>query len=205
MSSSGDHSSIFELFKRLNTGGTNLHPQELRMSLYDSPFYKLLRTLNIDKRWRRILGSKDPDLRLRDVQVLLRSFAMLADNVNYAPSMLKFLNRFSVKCQNQEAERNIYLQKIFDSFLKACEELPQNAFRYRTNNRFDIALFEAVFVATCKRAFAAKELVENCVSAEGLQRLAEDTEFREASRIHSTTTHNVQKRLERSQAILDSV
>lgn len=34
--------SMFEIFNRLNTGGMNLRPQEIRMSLYDSKFYRLI-------------------------------------------------------------------------------------------------------------------------------------------------------------------
>lgn len=38
--------SMFEIFNRLNTGGMNLKPQEIRMSLYDSSFYRMMVEIN---------------------------------------------------------------------------------------------------------------------------------------------------------------
>jgi len=40
-------SSICEIFNRLNSGGVNLMPQEIRSSLYHSEFYEMLTRLNL--------------------------------------------------------------------------------------------------------------------------------------------------------------
>jgi hypothetical protein len=37
-----DDSSMYEVFNRLNTGGINLTPQEIRTSMYHSSFYDML-------------------------------------------------------------------------------------------------------------------------------------------------------------------
>ena len=47
-----DDSSIFEIFNRLNSGGMNLTPQEIRISLYHSHFYEMLQKLNLTLEWR---------------------------------------------------------------------------------------------------------------------------------------------------------
>ena len=36
-----DDSSIYEIFNRLNSGGTNLNQAEIRVTLYHSEFYRL--------------------------------------------------------------------------------------------------------------------------------------------------------------------
>ena len=90
----GDDSSMFEVFNRLNTGGVNLKPQEIRTSMYHSPFYEMLYKANVLPAWRRILGNQELDLHMKDVEILLRGFAMLVDGQNYAPSMVRFL----IKC-----------------------------------------------------------------------------------------------------------
>jgi uncharacterized protein with ParB-like and HNH nuclease domain len=100
-----DDSSIYEVFNRLNTGGVNLRPQEIRTSMYHSRFYEMLYSINSESRWRSILGSPVPDLHMKDIEILLRGFAMLIDGKSYSPSMVRFLNRFSRSCESVPDQR----------------------------------------------------------------------------------------------------
>lgn len=88
-------SAIYEIFNRLNSGGINLKPQEIRASLFHSDFYKMLYKLNQNEHWRKITPTVVPDLHMKDIEILLRSFAILKERDNYKPSMTKFLNKFS--------------------------------------------------------------------------------------------------------------
>lgn len=67
-----DDSSIYEIFNRLNTGGINLKPQEIRTSLHHSPFYDMLFEINMMPGWRRLLPTPEPDLHGKDIEILLR-------------------------------------------------------------------------------------------------------------------------------------
>ena len=93
-----DHSSMFEVFNRLNSGGVNLTAQELRASLYDSNFMRRLLQMNRRAEWRRLLSRSEPDVRFKDVEILLRAFSLLTYIDNYSPSMVKFLNRYAGHC-----------------------------------------------------------------------------------------------------------
>jgi hypothetical protein len=77
----------------------------------------MLYRANSKKEWRRILANQEPDLHMKDVEILLRGFAMLIDGENYAPSMVKFLNQFSRKCRTQTTEKIQVLSDLLDSFL----------------------------------------------------------------------------------------
>ena len=112
----GDDSAMYEIFNRLNTGGINLKPQEIRTSMYHSSFYEMLYRANTKPQWRRILAYQEPDLHMKDVEVLLRGFALLMDGENYAPSMVKFLNHFSRMCRGLVPEKIKYLSDLLDSF-----------------------------------------------------------------------------------------
>src|SRR5260370_21014171 len=64
-----DDSSVFEIFNRLNSGGINLRPQEVRISLYHSAFYDMLSRINTAPQWQRLLPMPEPGLHMRDLEV----------------------------------------------------------------------------------------------------------------------------------------
>ena len=197
-----DDSSMFEVFNRLNTGGINLKPQEIRTSMYHSPFYQMLYRLNALPAWRQVLGNNEPDLHMKDIEILLRGFAMLIDAEHYAPSMVKFLNQFSRKCRKNSEEQNVYLANLFEAFLALCAQLPPAAFLKKTNRRFNVALFEGVFAGACTNALAKKTLPTGALTPEELTNLENDAEFMGATLEGTTQTKNVGKRLERAKAII---
>ena len=205
VSPSDDDSSVFEIFNRLNTGGMNLRPQEIRTSMYHSPFYTMLYDMNTEGAWRALLGSTEPDLHLKDIEILLRGFAMLLDESTYAPSMLRFLNRFSKKCKTHDREQNAYLKGLFVSFLGACRDLPGDAFLNPHDRRFNILLYEAVFTAACSRAFAERGHVTGALSADRVRFLRRDSQFTAAAASDTTSTANVKRRLSRSRAIVGAL
>ena len=203
---SGDDSSMFEVFNRLNSGGVNLKPQEIRTSMYHSEFYRMLYRINVEsEKWRELLGAEAPDLHMKDIEILLRGFAMLVEGRYYAPSMVKFLNRFSNICKANGSEKNQYYQRLFESFLESCSGLPSDAFINKRNNRFNIALYEAVFAVSCKRAFTEHRPVEGLLRAERVRALEEDEEFSSAALVGTTSTANVEKRLGRAEAIVGTL
>jgi len=199
---SDDDSAIYEVFNRLNTGGVNLEPQEIRTSMYHSRFYDMLYRLNGLPAWRKLLRSDVSDLHMKDIEIILRGFAMLIDSENYAPSMVKFLNQFSRKCKGHDDVQNEYLKGLFVSFLDACAELPEDAFLNKRNKRFNIALYEAVFTATNHQAFKERRKIEGNVSAKQVAALESDIEFTKASLEGTTRTTNVEMRIGRAKQII---
>jgi uncharacterized protein with ParB-like and HNH nuclease domain len=201
-SPSDDDSAMYEVFNRLNTGGVNLEPQEIRTSMYHSKFYDMLYRLNNQPGWRKLLGSEEADLHMKDIEILLRGFAMLIDGEQYTPSMVRFLNQFSRRCRAHDEPKNEYLKNLFVSFLEACTELPEKALTNKKNNRFNIALYEAVFTATTKSAFAGRRLVHGKIDPGQVANLESDGDFTGASLRSTTSTANVALRLKRAQDIV---
>ena len=197
-----DDSAIYEIFSRLNSGGMNITPQEMRMSLYHSDFYGMLMQVNYEPEWRRLLNSPEPELRLKDVELLLRMFAMLMDAEGYAPSMSKFLNQFSKERQNNSKEANQYLEGVFKHFLKAASDLPSDVFVNKSNNRISIALMETVFAAACREKYQVRGLPEGSLNSDEIGALETDSAFLKASQQATTQRANVHKRLDRGYALV---
>mgnify|MGYP003676857391 CR=1 FL=1 len=109
--------SVFEIFNRLNTGGLNLRPQEMRSSIYHSPFFSSVHRLNSLPSWRKLVGADYPDVRMKDSEVLLRALAMLIDGDAYKPSMVRFLNQFAKTSRDIDEDEIELREKITANFL----------------------------------------------------------------------------------------
>ena len=190
-----DDAAMYEVFNRLNSGGVSLRPQEIRTSMYHSDFYDMLSRINVNSAWRGLLQSQEPDLYMKDIEVLLRGFAMLIDGADYRPSMIKFLNRFSKKCAENDPQDNAYLQSLFCSFMDATSGLSDGTFINKKNNRFNIALYEAVFTAACREAYGNRNTVKSAIRSEQVEALRRDDRFNAATLKATTQTENVQTRL----------
>lgn len=205
-SPSDDDSSMYEVFNRLNTGGINLRPQEIRTSMYHSEFYEMISKINTEDNWRRLLRLNEPDLHMKDVEIILRGFAMLIDGYDYAPSMIRFLNQFSRKSQSNSSDKNDYLAQLFKAFINTgCARLSDDAFTNKRNRRFNIALYEAIFAASCQSAFSDRRLDLKTIEQDKLEALANDEAFIEASIQGTTRTANVNERLKRAREIIGNL
>lgn len=199
---SDDDSSMFEIFSRLNSGGVMLRPQEIRMSIYYSPFYeKLVSELNLNKAWRRFLGKKDPDLHMSEVEALVRAFAMLDMSNEYKSPLRNFLNEFSKRAMKFEEKDISQRSKVFDDFWASCEDLPKEAFR-NEKNKFVISLFEAVFVTVCEK-IQQEGLNGRKITSESLAKLKGDSVFVDASQGNTASITSVTNRMQRARAILE--
>jgi hypothetical protein len=195
-----DDSSIYEIFFRLNTGGINLTPQEIRSSLYYSSFYEMLTRMNLDPRWRR-LTTPEPDVRMRDIEILLRGFAMLSEAETYKPPMIKFLNDYSKRSKSFERTAVDYSRALLDKFLETCSILPEGAFKLSTG-RISASIYDSVFVVLCKNAFEHNTLDVLTTDSERLNVLRNDEEFMSATESQTTSKFNVGLRIKRAREIL---
>ena len=94
---SPDHRmSLFHISERLNNGGVELSPMEIRKCVYSGDYFRLLEKLNGNRSWRAIVGSDSHEKGLRDVELILRFFAMRDGWKTYEKPMKSFLNRFIV-------------------------------------------------------------------------------------------------------------
>ncbi|MDF3285477.1 DUF262 domain-containing protein [Gordonia sp. N1V] len=154
-------SAMYEIFSRLNTGGVNLTPQEIRASLYHSQVIDSLLDLNLKPQWRNLVGQSSPDSRMRDTEFLLRSLALARGLDEFSGSMTGFVNKFceSVKSfSDSQAEGAISdLRTFIESFAGGGAEI------FSRGGKFSGVLFESIFAAwvRCGRPeIDANDLVE---------------------------------------------
>jgi len=198
-----DDSVIFEIFNRLNTGGVNLTPQEIRASLYYSDFYRMLKRINLDNKWRKLIGQKDPDMQMKDIEIVLRGYAMLICGNKYKPTMTRFLNSFSKRAKKMSANDIDYFENLFYSFLDKITPLGDKAFISK-QGKFNIAMYEAIFSAVCKKPYENRNFDLNDIDSEKFWNLKENTAFVDSTQSHTTNKTKVDNRLKMARESLMS-
>ena len=193
---------MFEIFSRLNSGGVMLKPQEIRMSIYYSPFYeKIVSELNLNKTWRKFLGKQEPDFHMTEIEVLVRAFAMLEMSKQYKSPLRNFLNEFSKRAMNFTEEKLDFLAQIFFDFWSSCGNLTKSAFR-NEKNKFVISVFDAVFVTVCEK-IKVEGLNGRKIVPESLDKLKNDKVFIASSQGNTESVASVTNRLERARNIIE--
>jgi hypothetical protein len=194
--------SVFEIFNRLNTGGVNLRAQEIRSSLYHSTFMDALNRINLNATWRLLIGQPEPDLHAKDVEILLRAFALVVDGKAYTEPMGRFLNIFAKKTRNLDAAKVASAERLLEAFFAEAGKLSPDNFRVKGSGRFSIAMFEAVFWAACADAFAASSTAVWPLTDERLAALRADKDFVSATQYGIGRSTYVKLRYDRARALL---
>jgi uncharacterized protein with ParB-like and HNH nuclease domain len=123
-----DESSIYIVFERLNTGGVNLQPQEIRVALYHGEFVRVLNELKETSAWRTLFGHKSK--RLKDLELILRFFAFHYYRNKYRAPMKEFLNRYMASNRNLQRQPEAELKDIFvRTTTVICNAVGRPAFR----------------------------------------------------------------------------
>jgi hypothetical protein len=87
----------------------------------------------------------------------------------------------------------------------AARNLPVDTFINAKNGRFNLALFEAVFAATGRKAFEARRILAGELKPKEISSLESDPQFVEASLEGTTRTQNVEKRLSRAKKLISAL
>jgi hypothetical protein len=142
-----DNSSVYQIFDRLNSGGTPLQPQEIRAAIYHGEFQDLLEELNQDAHWRLIYGPASR--RAKDQELILRFFALLEQGAAYKAPMRKFLNDYMRSNRHLLPER---AQTLAATFRRTCEAITEQLGDkpFRPVRALNVAVFDSVMVAVAK-------------------------------------------------------
>ncbi|MBF0437117.1 MAG: hypothetical protein HQL77_17365, partial [Magnetococcales bacterium] len=176
--------------------------QEIRTSLFHSEFFNMLYRINLNKKWRDHTPARFPNLNMGDIEILLRGFAMLIDGEKYSPSLTRFLNQFSLKAKSFDKKNIYYLEELFNTFIKIVPEGHTKLFHNEKTGRFNISVYESIFVATCQEAFGSRNVNINAIDLQKVENLKGDSEFLNATQSNTASTINVATRLRRAKEML---
>ncbi len=199
----------FEIFERVNRGGTPLNNQEMRNALYQGPATHLLHELSESKEFRQATGDSIKSIRMKDRYVILRflSFYMLeqgwingltynGDIDNFLAKTMQFINR------DIQDEQIVQLKNIFYSSMDSCFRcLGENAFRFdkkegAARRPINMALFDVIAYFFSLIKYPESGLIESKITA--LKAQFEESNF--STQVNST--HSVQYRFDKVKELL---
>ncbi|MGB3479947.1 MAG: DUF262 domain-containing protein [bacterium] len=184
-----DNSSIFEVFERLNTGGMTLREQEIRNCVIRGNINSFLEGLNNYPTWRNLFGNVQIDTRMRDIEMILRFFALYDNLDNYSKPMKDFLTLFMRGKKNLSEDEKSNYETIFKQTMDFInEKIGPRAFRIRTG--INIAVFDAISVSLAKLDLSGLSDVK-----ENFELLISDTDFIDLVSVHTTDKDKVIQRI----------
>lgn len=147
-----DENFLFTIFLRLNTGSKKLSPQELRQALHPGEFLDYLDEKSGESKYLlKLLNNKEPDSRMRDVELSLRYYAFKYCINEYNGNLKDFLD-LTCKVLNEKWDNhNDEIKEKFDELERAIEfttdifgekEAFSRFIDNKYNNKFNRALFE---------------------------------------------------------------
>jgi len=144
----------FDIFDRVNRGGTQLNKQEMRNALYQGKSTVLLKELAQSKEFKKATGDAVNYKRMKDRYLILRFLAFymyyenILENIEYRSDIDDFLGKV-MEFLNNSSDNLIY--ELKNIFLKSMENsykiLGKDAFRIPNKERkrpINMALFETI-------------------------------------------------------------
>lgn len=154
-----EDTSLFQVFERINTSGRTLTAQEIRNCVAQGAFNKLLIELNENATWRQLFGLATPDPRMRDMEYILRFFALSSEEYKRGTqeriSLRKFLDIYMKSHSALSEDDQVAMRKRFvDSVEMASNLFGSSAFHNLSPSdntkyvqKFSPTVFDSILIA----------------------------------------------------------
>ena len=185
------NNAVIQIFRRLNTSGKALQPQEVRSCIFYGPFDDLLHRLNKNETWRSLFGAEHS--RYKDVETILRFFALYESFEEYKAPMPSFLDRYMEKNRNVDDATLGEFRELFETttnrLLEACGDS-----LFKTGGTLLLSKFDAVTVGFAKTISADVALDVADIRSK-IERLLADEDYINSTAEFINDTGNVRKRV----------
>jgi hypothetical protein len=199
---------VYDIFNRINTGGTQLERQEIRNCIFIGKATTSLKKLAATTEFRKAIDNGISPVRMKDREAVLRclAFQIFDYETDYSNSMDDFLER---AMKNINRMKEVELQSLEHNFIRVMQItflfFGTNNFRFPTDysrGRINIAIMESVyhFFAQYDNTFLEnnKETIINNYYNE----LLVNEKYVEAIRFSTGSTYNVKARFTLANKIL---
>ncbi|MEG4281379.1 DUF262 domain-containing protein [Microcoleus sp. MON1_C1] len=201
---------VYDIFNRVNTGGTKLERQEVRNCIFSGKSTKLLKQLSEKEYFIKAIDDGVSPKRMKDREVILRylAFKLFDYDNDYQGDMSDFVER-AMKKINLMDDRDIDLLKNdFERVMNLTFEFfgPKN-FRLpsgQNRGRINIAIFESVCYFFSARSDEFLQSHKKSIQ-DNFIKLLENPEYFDAIKYSTSSKSKVSNRFKLAQNILGDV
>ncbi|MCC5919086.1 MAG: DUF262 domain-containing protein [Cyclobacteriaceae bacterium] len=196
----------YELFKRLNSGGSKLTPQEIRNAIYrgiNPVINELILDLSRNKTFVKLTTlSKQKKQELYDQELILRFVALLnnVDNVNN--NLENYLDHFMETKVSSEDFNESFYKSLFNDVYELLEEVGDDKIFRNDGNLFVPALYEGITIGIAQNI--EKYRSNPHLISSKIAELKLDEDFKRFSGSASNSRSRIKKRLQRANEIFAS-
>lgn len=201
-------SIVYDIFNRINTGGTKLERQEIRNCIFIGHSTRLLKELSGEIAFKEAIDGGISAKRMKDREAALRciAFTILDYKKTYVRSMDEFLERAMRKINKLSLVEVEDIKKRFLSIMKQTLHVFGMAnFRIPsdyTRGRINIAVMETIYYVFYKKAELG-QTIDNNLMRQSFQTLLKDSEYLDAVRNSTGSPYKVTTRFELARKIFN--
>ena len=202
---------IYEIFERVNTGGTQLEKQEIRNCLFSGKSTKLLKELSQENYFQQAIDCGFSPKRMKDRELILRYFAFKVCNdyhQDYQGDMNSFLEDAMKKINEMPEGQIDKLRNDFERVMRLTHDFfKENNFRLPTDKnrkKVNMIMFESIsyFFSTHDDQFLDQH---KATIKQNFEKLRENLEYVGSIKRIKNDKNTVIQRFDLAQEILGNV
>ena len=201
---------VYDIFNRINTGGTKLQRQEVRNCIFSGKSTKLLKQLSEKEYFRKAIDNGVSPERMKDREVILRylAFKLFDYEKDYQGDMSDFVEKAMKQINLMDEGEIEILENDFERVMNLTFEFfgPKN-FRLpsaQNRGRINIAIFESVCYFFSARSDEFLQSHKKSIQ-DNFIKLLENPEYFNAIRYSTSSKSKVITRFKLAQNILGDV
>lgn len=198
--------AVYDIFNRINTGGTKLERQEVRNCVFIGNSTVFLKRVVESDIFKKAVDNGVSDNRMKAREAILRCIAFVIQPISsYQGSIDEFLERAmkklnamsSIEIDDLESKTLQTFGLTYDFFGKTNFRIPSKNSRGRIN----VAVMEVVF--NCFWGKECSNFPQKSIVVRSLSNLLKDNDFLDSFRISTSSKSGVSKRFELAHQYLD--
>lgn len=187
----------YELFKRLNSGGSKLTPQEIRNAIYrgiDPRLNILIEELSQNQDFKSLVSlTEQKKQELYDQELVLRFIAFLNNVDKINSNTEKFLDEFMKNAVENSKFNFDYYRELFIKVIKILKNMGDDNVFKNERNAFVPAYYEGITIGIAQNIEAYESNPQ--IIPERVEKLKKDEDFKKYSGSASNSKSRIRNRL----------